>query len=245
MPSGTNFSLKHMPIEQPTSLHPQEQVLPVPQPRGAVVVQSMAFALSALLSPYLVIPIGTTAIVASVAVSRKEWLIWTLLSVLFSTVIPALYVVVQIWRGKITDVHVMEREQRGGPFLIAIISSALGALVLRRLGADVRVWGIGAVLAANGVALLTISRYWKISMHVAVLSATVLAATIMIEGVSLASLAWMIPALIWARLTRGRHSLWQGVAGCVIASSLTAIVLRIVYAPYVADFWPHFFRRLE
>jgi hypothetical protein len=224
---------------------PTPDVVAVPRSRRQAVRQSAAFALSALLSPYLVIPIGTTVIVASVALSRNEWLIWTSLSVLFSTVVPALYVLIQVWRGNITDIHVMEREQRGGPFLVAILSSALGAFVLRRLGADVRVWGIGAVLAANGIALLWISTHWKISMHVAVLSATVLAAVIMIEGVSLWSLAWMVPALIWARVTRGRHTLWQGLGGCFIASSLTAGVLRLVYAPYVADFWPHFFERLK
>lgn len=222
-----------------------ESAVPVPVTRRRAIVQSAAFALSALLSPYLVIPIGTTVIVASVALSRNEWLIWTLLSILFSTVIPALYVLIQVWRGKITDIHVMEREQRGGPFLVAILSSALGALLLRKLGADVRVWGVGAVLAANGVALLWISSYWKISMHVAVLSSTVLAAAIMIEGVSLWGLAWMVPALIWARVTRKRHTIWQGIGGCLVASSLTAAVLRLLYAPYVSDFWPHFFHRLK
>lgn len=221
------------------------KAVPVPQPERIILVQTLAFTLSAALSPYLVIPIGTTAIVASVALSRREWLIWTLLSVLFSTVVPALYVLVQVWRGKITDIHVMEREQRGGPFLVAIFSSAIGALVLRRLGADVRVWGIGAVLAANGVVLFWISSYWKISMHVAVLSATILAAAIMIEGISFWGLGWMVPALMWARLTRGRHTLWQGISGCVVATSLTIGVLRLIYGPYVQEFWPHFFRRLE
>lgn len=215
------------------------------QTRSARLVQSVAFALSALLSPYLVTPVGTVAIVASVPVSSREWLIWTLLSILFSTIVPALYVLVQVWRGKITDVHVMEREQRSGPFLVAIFSAAIGAATLRQLGADVRVWGIGVVLATNGIVLLWISAYWKISLHVAVLSATILAAAIMIEGVSLWTLAWMVPALIWARFMRGRHSLWQGVGGCAVATLLTAAILRLLYAPYVADFWPHFFQRLE
>lgn len=221
------------------------EAVPLPQPRRVIAIQSAAFALSALLSPYLVIPVGTTAVVASVAVSSTEWAIWTLLSILFSSVVPALYVLIQVWRGKITDIHVMEREQRGGPFLVAILSSALGALLLRKLGADVRVWGIGVVLAANGLLLFWISTHWKISMHVAVLSATILAASIMIEGVSLWGLGWMIPALIWARVTRKRHTIWQGIGGCAVASLLTAGVLRLLYAPYVADFWPLFFRRLE
>lgn len=210
----------------------------------ATIVDSMAFALSALLSPYLVIPVGTVAIVASVSYSKREWLVWTLLSILFSTIIPALYVIVQIWRGKITDIHVMEREQRGGPFLVAIFSSALGALVLRGLGANLAVWGIGVVLAVNGVALLWVSSYWKISMHVAVLSSTILAAVMMIYGLSVWSLIWMIPALIWARVTRGRHTVWQGMFGCLLASSLTSLTLWLIYSPHVGAFWPLFLRRM-
>lgn len=206
--------------------------------------QTLAFALSAFLSPYLVIPVSTVAVVASVSYSRRESLIWTLFSVLFSTVIPALYVIIQIWREKITDVHVMEREQRGGPFLVAIFSSAIGALVLRTLGADVAIWGIGVVLAVNGLVLFWISAHWKISMHVAVLSSTILAVTMMIEGVALWKLAWLVPALIWARITRGRHTLWQGIGGCVVACSLTAGILWMLYTPYVAKFWPVFLKRL-
>ena len=216
----------------------------MPRPPLTQMKQSLAFALSALLSPYLVIPVGTVAVVASVSFSRQEWLIWTLLSIFFSTVIPALYVLIQVWRGKITDIHVMEREQRGGPFLVAIFSSAIGALVLRLLGADVAVWGIGVVSAANGLVLFWISGRWKISMHVSVLSSMILAAVMMIDGISLWNLAWLVPALIWARVTRGRHTVWQGIAGCVIACSLTAGLLWILYSPYVAQFWPVFLRRI-
>lgn len=215
-----------------------------PQTLWTQFTKSLAFAFSALLSPYLVIPVGTITVVASVSFSQHEWLVWTLLSIFFSTVIPALYVLIQIWRGKITDIHVMEREQRGGPFLVAILSSAVGALLLRTLGAHVAVWGIGVVLAGNGLVLFGISSRWKISMHVAVLSSTILAAVMMIEGVALWNLAWMVPALIWARVSRQRHTVWQGIGGCIVACSITAGLLWIVYAPYVTQFWLVFLRRL-
>jgi hypothetical protein len=218
--------------------------VPVPLPPLQHFKQSVAFALSALLSPYLVIPVGTVAVVASVSFSKREWLIWTLLSILFSTGVPAMYVLIQVWRGRITDIHVMEREQRGGPFLVAILSSAVGAFVLRTLGANVAVWGVGVVLAANGLVLFWISAHWKISMHVAVLSSTILAAVMMIDGIALWNLAWMVPALIWARVTRGRHTIWQGIGGCAVSSVLTAGVLWLLYSPYVAQFWPIFLRRL-
>jgi hypothetical protein len=204
----------------------------VPQPLLIAIYHSIAFAFSALLSPYLVIPMGTLGIVASQPGLPRQLITWTSLSVFFSTVVPAVYVVIQMLRGKITDVHVMEREQRGGPFLVAVLSSAVGAVVLRSLEAPPQVWGIGVVLAVNGVIMLWISSFWKISIHVAVLSATVLAAIVMIPNIGIWRLCWMVPALIWARFTRGRHSLQQGLVASVTASVLTGGIM------YLLNLWP-------
>jgi hypothetical protein len=232
-------SPRHGPEQPPDALpfeaadiELSQEAVALPQPLWMAVYSATAFALSALLSPYLVIPVGTVGIVATTSSSKNEVFFWTALSVLFSTVIPAVYVVVQIWRGKITDVHVMEREQRGGPFSVAVASTAIGALVLRGMGAPAVVWGIGLVVLANGVVLSWITSFWKISMHVAVLSATVIAALILIPNVEVWRLAWMIPALIWARATRGRHSVWQGLMGCAVAGFLTAAVF------YSVNLWP-------
>lgn len=221
------------PVAGPDTVGP---AVAVPQPLPLVVYHSIAFALSALLSPYIVIPLGTVLIVASQQGTRRQLVLWTSLSIFFSTVIPALYVVLQIVRGKITDIHVMEREQRSGPFVVAVISSAVGALVLWRIGAPGMVWGLGVVLLVNGLVLSWITTFWKISMHVAVLSATVLAAWIWVPGISAWGLGWMIPALMWARATRGRHSIWQGLAGCGVAGALTGGVLLVIrYWAVVGD----------
>lgn len=192
------------------------------------VLDSLAFALSAILSPYLVIPFGTVGIVATQARGRRDFVLWTFLSVFFSTIVPALYVLVQIVRGKITDVHVMEREQRGGPFLVAVVSVAVGAFVLRAIGAPAVVWGIGLVLLVNGLVLSWITKFWKISMHVSVLTSVVIACIILIPKVNFWSLAWMIPALMWARAMRGRHSPWQGIGGFLVSGALTLGVFAFV-----------------
>lgn len=203
-----------------------------------------AFALSALLSPYLVIPAGTFGIVANQTVpagqnSRRVLLLWSAISVFFSTVIPALYVVAQVLRGKITDVHVMEREQREAPFLVAILSAAIGSWVVKLCGAPYPVWSLNMVLAINGVVLLLITTRWKISMHVSVLSATVLAVVLLIPNAVRWPLLLLIPALIWARVTRKRHSIWQGIGGCGVAAIVTATVLwNLGHLYNMPEMWP-------
>lgn len=186
---------------------------------------NLAFLLSALLSPYIVIPVGTVGIVYARSAPGAPVLLWTALTVFFSTIVPAAYVVYGIKRGKITDVHVMEREQRGGPFLVAIISSLFSAGLLFLLEAPNSIWGLSMVIAANGVVLWTITSFYKISMHVSVLSAVVLAAVTLHPGFNPLAFLWLIPALIWARSARGRHTVWQGMAGCIVALGITACTL--------------------
>jgi hypothetical protein len=220
-------------IPTQVDVEPDHTVDHLPQTSALMTVRNgLAFAFSALLSPYLVIPAGTVSIVASTAVSRSDFFRWTGLSIFFSTIVPALYVILMIWRGKITDVHVMEREQRGGPFTVALISSVVGALILRFMKAPAEVWAVGLVLFVNGLIMLQITKHWKISIHVAVLSATILAAIIVIDGIQPLSLVWLVPALIWARVTRGRHTVWQGMAACVVACFITASVM------YAILWWP-------
>lgn len=222
-----------------TAVAEPESAVASPQPWPVALYQSVAFALSALLSPYLIIPVGTVGIVASQPASKRQFILWTSLSVFFSTIVPALYVVIQMLRGKITDVHVMEREQRGGPFLVGIISSFVGAVVLWLIKAPPGVWSIMIVLAMNGVILLGITSVWKISMHVAVLSATVLAAVVMIPDVGWWRLAWLIPALIWARVTRHRHTITQGISACIVACLVTGTILAGIHL------WPKVAPRLS
>ncbi|BCM91895.1 hypothetical protein IAD21_03772 [Abditibacteriota bacterium] len=186
----------------------------------------IAFLLSAILSPYLVIPVGTIGIIyARTSHSSHQFLEWVSISLFFSTALPLLYILVGMWRGTISDVHVMERDQRGGPFIIAIIGGFLGAFLLYLLQAPPSVWGLSVIQAVNGLAILAITHFTKISVHVSVLSATVIGATALHPHFPPYMVLWLIPVLMWARTRRGRHSWWQGIAGFVVASGVTSLVI--------------------
>ncbi len=195
-----------------------------------------AFWVSALFSPYLVIPFGTVALVASVTRTREDFLLWTSLCILFTTVIPVLFIIVQILRGKITDVHVMERHQRNAPFLVAVLSAAIGALVMKYYGARLEIWGVALVFAINGLVLFCITAWWKISIHVAVLSAAILAGAVMIPNLDWRLVGWTIPLIIWARYVRKRHTAWQGLMGFVVAIFITSASIFVLYRLYDISF---------
>lgn len=178
-----------------------------------------AFFLSAALSPYIVIPVGTMGIIY--AREPEHFWEWAGISLLFSTLLPLLYILVGMWRGTISDVHVMERTQRGGPFLVAIVGGFVAAALLHHLGASTSVWGLSVIQAVNGLAILAITSFYKISVHVSVLTATVIGATVLHPHVPPFAFLWLIPLLMWARERRGRHSWGQGIAGFVVAALLT------------------------
>ena len=47
----------------------------------------------------------------------------------------------------------MERQQRNRPFLVAVLSAAIGAVVMKFLGARLEIWGIALVFTINGLVL--------------------------------------------------------------------------------------------
>ena len=213
-------SLQASPL-QPGPHNPDTQPKP-PETSGEKISDGLAFFLSAALSPYIVIPVGTIYLVWARSTSPEKFWVWLGISLFFSTILPVLFILWGIVRGTITDVHVMERTQRGGPFVVAIAGSLIAAIVLHEMGAPRSVWALSAILAVNGVAMLFITNYTKISIHVAVLSATVLGASILEPTIHPVALSWLIPTLMWGRWRRGRHTWMQGIMGCVVACVLTA-----------------------
>ena len=193
-------------------------------PKPRTVSDAVAFFLSAVLSPYIVLPVGTIGIIWARGTDEKVW-VWIGISLFFSTVLPVLFVLNGMRLGTITDVHVAERDQRSGPFGVAIGGSALAAIVLYFIKAPTSVWGLSVILAVNGLAIMLATRTTKISVHVAVLTATVLGATILNPQLHPLAFVWLIPLLMWARCKRGRHSIWQGVGGFALAALLTLGVI--------------------
>ena len=196
---------------------------PPPQTVPQKISDALALFLSAVLSPYIVIPVGTLYLVwARSREQPEQFWPWLGVSLFFSTILPVLFIIYGIWRGTITDIHVMERTQRGGPFVVAIVGSLVAAFALHWMGAPRSVWALSAILAVNGLAMLFITNYTKISIHVAVLSATVLGASMLEPKLNGKLLLVLIPLLMWGRWRRGRHTWIQGIQGCLVACLLTA-----------------------
>ena len=175
-------------------------------------------------SPFLTPLYTAGAVVWTVADSRGQFLLWGGVISVFFIGVAVSFVVVQVWRGKISDLHVSEQSQRQMPFTVAVCSSIVGAFGLWWIGAPWGLVALGTSFVVQGFFFGVLTHYKKISMHVAV-AASCLTALVLLFGWVTVPLIGLLPIQGWARLYRGRHTLGQVVAGAVLAPLLTLLTL--------------------
>lgn len=172
---------------------------------------------SARLLSHLFQPVLTsTYLLAFVSFTRARSLShavgWFLLSAALSSGLPALFIFLQLRRGSITDFQVRLREQRLQPLLVALACAGVALLVSHALGAprELVLTIVSGLLP--GACLTAVTPFWKISFHTATLAGA-LAVLCWLEGPwALAGLP-ALGAVGWSRVSLGRHTLAQVLAG--------------------------------
>ena len=185
----------------------------------------LAWLLSGLLSPFVLVPIFAGLFIFELTESRLEFLKLYALCVGCSAGVPALYIGWNVYSGRITDMHVKLLEQRRGPFASGLVGLGLQAIVLWSLGAPHALSVYATAVFFGGLAFAKISLTWKISVHTGGLGAC-LAGALALLGWSPWWLLWQLP-LIWARAHRKRHHPWQGIGGAVLGFLPTWLALKL------------------
>ncbi|MBI3944319.1 MAG: hypothetical protein HY321_00190 [Armatimonadetes bacterium] len=215
-----------VPRENAGSCRERSPLLPRRAGGRASPADWLALGISALASPFLILPLFAFVITAAYSTDWRHWLCWSTVAAFFSTGIPLLYVLNEWCSGRITDLHVMQREQRGSPFLVALLSSTVGTAVLFYGGAPLALVVVGIGIVCNGIVFALITLRWKISLHPSVYAACVICAAVLAAP----GFAWgllALPAIVWARVRRTRHSLAQGLAAIGVAAAVTLGVLAL------------------
>lgn len=184
----------------------------------------LALLMSALGSPFLTPVYTAVAIVWTLAENRHQLIVWAGLIFLFFVGIALSFVVIQVLRGKIADVHVSEKSQRQGPFAVAVCGSIAGSLGLYWMEVPWTLIALGSSFAVQGIIFGLLTRCDKISMHVAV-AASCLTTLVLLFGWMAIPFIGLLPIQGWARMRRGRHTLAQVVAGALLAPALTLVTL--------------------
>jgi len=188
----------------------------------------IAFLLSAVASPFVVMPTFSVVVVWKVAARPGEFLLWSGIALFCLTVLPGSYILWQVRAGRITDLHIQQREQRQGPFLVGLAGAALGTALFYLLQAPRELVVLGLCVFINGLVFAFITLRWKISMHPSILTSALLVAMIVL-GFQWIWLFLLLPPVIWARIHRQRHNLWQGMIAILLAGGLTVGLFRLFH----------------
>lgn len=179
-----------------------------PSPMGIVAVTVVAFRFS-----------------ASITTALK----WAGLAILFVSLAPFLYLLSQVWRGRVTDIHVRRREQRG-PIILASLASWLIAIgLLITLGAPRE---LIALITTGIVALVVcgvITRWWKISLHIGGVAGVFTVFTLLF-GVRMSILLPLLPLTGWARVELQDHTVAQVIAGAFVGSVVSGALFVAIFA---------------
>ena len=148
---------------------------------------------------------------------------WATLTFLVMTGIPLVYLVIGRQKGWVSDFEMTQRVERPRFILVSLSSDVLTLVVLEIFRAPHLLRMMALTYLFLGLTMLTISSYWKISLHMAGVGGFS-TALVFVFGIP-ASIAFLsLPLVAWARWQRRKHTPAQLVAGTLTGMLVTALV---------------------
>jgi len=152
---------------------------------------------------------------------------WGLLAALFTAVLPSLFIAYGIRRGRWSDRNVGARRPRLAVLAFSAASVAAGLILLTAGGAPGLLTGYLAFMLASVALLAAVTTMWKISIHCAVASGSVV-----ILALSFGPLIWPAYALVvllgWSRVALQDHTVAQVIAGSVLGAASAAVAYAVL-----------------
>jgi membrane-associated phospholipid phosphatase len=170
-------------------------------------------------------------LVAVVVGWQSSWpsasgLLWGTVAAFFCAALPHMILVYGVRHQRWSDRHVRVRQQHPLPLLLTTFSVAVGLLlVCLAPSASADLVQVTVVMLTGAVAILTVSLFWKISIHtsVAAYSTTMFVLTF---GPLWLSAGPVVAVVAWSRIRLGDHTPSQVLGGILLG----AVIPIVVYA---------------
>jgi membrane-associated phospholipid phosphatase len=146
--------------------------------------------------------------------------------IVLALLLPFGYLLRQVRKGHVTDHHVGLRAQRPRILLVFFVGVLVTLAVLLKVGSPPELIAlIGASLVGLVVAL-TITFFWKISIHAGV-AAGITTIFVILFGAWMLLMAPLVLAVGWARIRLGDHTAMQVAAGTFIGALVSGIAFTV------------------
>ncbi|MCW1249628.1 phosphatidic acid phosphatase [Acaricomes phytoseiuli] len=166
-----------------------------------------------------------TAFLLVSGIASGSW--WAgLIAAVFAALGPLAGILIAKRLGKVTDHHVGDRKQRLPVFVASLVSIAVGLAILIPLQAPRLVIAGLLTVSLGAVVVAAVNAFWKLSVHVAVVTVV----TVALVGVSW----WWLPALLliplvgWSRVVLKDHTVAQVIAG--VPAGLIVVLPYLIWA---------------
>jgi len=151
---------------------------------------------------------------------------WSLISIAVS-ILPVFGVIIYLVRSqKLENVFVNVRKQRTKIYLLAGVCASVGCIILPYLEAPPTLIATFVAGLSAVVAFMCINFLWKISLHTALITASV-AILIILYGSIAAVTVVLVPLIAWSRIELKHHSLAQVAAGALLAALIVVVVFYL------------------
>lgn len=187
--------------------------------------------ISLLLGPFTWFPILIILIVSRSGLTNNQIYIGLPVLITFQIIVPAVVLETGRRLKKVDSWDLTTREERV-PIMFLSTSSFLVSLFLTRFWGNKLLFDLLTIEIFISVAILVITKFWKISLHAAINTAGALIINFLFNW-KLPELYLLIPLAIWARLTLKKHTLGQLIAGVLVSGGLALISL--IYLGYVGE----------
>jgi len=148
---------------------------------------------------------------------------WAFLILAIVTGFPLAYLVIGIKRGWVSDMELTKRSERPRFILISLASDVLALLLLYFLHGPHLLSLIVLTYFFLAISMLTISSFWKISMHMAGVGGFS-TALLFVFGIPAIWAFLSLPLVAWARLHRRKHTPAQLLAGAMAGALVTILI---------------------
>jgi len=181
---------------------------------------------SDILNPFVVSIILILLLSFKSTSGTLDWVKWSLILIAVS-ILPVLLVIIYLVRkGRLENHSIILRQQRTKIYLLACICAGAGCIILPYLGASRTLMAAFVAGFSTLVLFMCVNLLWKISIHTALITASVVILIILYGSIAAISVV-LIPLMAWARIELKHHSPAQAAAGTILSALVVVMVFYL------------------
>jgi hypothetical protein len=174
--------------------------------------------------PLLAVPLF---LAVGVAAAGAEGLLWAVLCVFLTSGLSLLYLVYLTRSGRVSDPRSIPRAERVGPLRLVAALHVAAFVILTLLGGPAELRAVLLSYALATLAFVALTPVSNLSLHAAGVSGTAVCLAYVFGAWGFLGFI-LLPPVLWARLTLGRHTPLELALGVLVGGGGTWLSFHLI-----------------